>query len=825
MTTLLQDLRYAIRISASAPGFTAVAVAVLTLGIGANSAAFSIVNALLFRPLSGSAGTLVSVHTHDRERPGSYRPFSYPNYADLRDSGVFDVLMAQAFTSVAVPAGDEMRRTFAALVSANYFEAMGVRLAAGRPFSAAEALPGANLPVVITNHDAWKAAGLTPSFVGSTLRINARDFTVIGVAPEGFTGTTAIAAPEIWMPLGMFDEIAGGGPARRRLGDRATIALSVAGRLPAGVTAEAAAARLAVVSAALERAYPVENRGQILSTSALARLTPGVEPESDSELTPIAALVVGLCAIVLLVASLNVANMLLARGAARRREIALRIALGASRARVIRQLVTESVLLAAVAAAGGLLLSYWAMRTFAASLRSALPLALSLDPLPDLPVVGATAAVALGGVLVFGLGPAWRASRTDLVSGLKGAEGRRGRCSGRNALVVVQLALSLALVVAGGLFARAALQAGRSDPGFPYEGALLATTDAALGGLTEARTRASHRDILERVRALPGVRAAAMASSVPFGHTSESCEVAAVGPDAPTTTYATYRIVSSGYFAALGRAVLRGREFTQTEERSAGAPAVAIVDEALARRIFGGRDALGESLRVAAGSDDEGVAPLVFQIVGIAPPIREDVTSHEPGPHVYVPSGRDYRAAAHLHVRAADGQAAAVLSATRRTIRAVEPQLPVLGLTTMGAFHRGSLPLWVLQAGGTILSLLGAVALVLAIAGVYGLRSYVVSTRTRELCIRMAVGASRRDILWLVLRDAVALTLAGLSIGLPIAFASSIVLNSVMWGFTRFDPLVFTAAPALLVLAALAASYVPARRAMRMEPIAVLRHD
>ncbi len=825
MTRLSHDLRYAVRTFGRTPGFTAIAIAVLTLAIGVNTAVFSIVNALLFHPLSGRADHLVGLYSHDRTKPDSYRPFSYPDFADIRDrADVFDALMAHTFTTVAVPAGDRMRRTFAAAVSASYFDTLGVRPAAGRSFTAAEERPGAGIPVVITGFAAWKAAGLSPSFIGSTRRINAREFTVVGVAPDGFTGTMAIAAPELWFPLGMFDTLVKDAYKNngRGLADRSNLTLLVAGHLKGDVDARLVQQRLDSLAEDLARAYPAENRDRVLTTARLSRMTSSSWPSSDGELLPIAALMTALSGVVLLIASLNIANMLLARGASRRREIAVRLAIGASRRGVIRQLLTEGLLLGVAGAAGGLLLAYWTTRAFTVSLSAVLPLALTLDPRPDLNVLAATTVFAVAATVISGLGPALRLSRADLIGDLKedggAAGGPRRWWTMRNALVVGQIALSLVLLTAGGLFARATLTAGASDPGFRYDGALLATLESTFSDLDEGSGPERYRRVLARVRALPGVLAAGSGSTVPFGDTHESRAVEAIGSAPAAGRQPTYRVISGGYFAALGLTMVRGREFTADEEQSADAPAVAIVDEALAHRLFPDRDPIGESIRFAPE------ASAAMQIVGIAPPLREEVTDRDIQPHVYVPLGRHYGATLHVHVRIRPhADPAPVLAAIRQAITAVDPALPVVALTTMRAFHDQSLALWVLRAGGTIFSVLGCLALALAVVGVYGVKSYLVSSRTREIGIRMALGADRRQVLWLILRQGLALTLIGLACGLPLAFGVSAVLNSAMWGFTRFDAPIILGAPLVLALSALVASYVPARRATAIAPVRALR--
>jgi predicted permease len=833
MGTLLQDLRYALRTFRKAPGFTAVAVIVLALGVGANSAIFTLVNALVFKPLSGHADELVGIYNFDRTVPDSYRAFSYPNYADIRDqAGVFDGLMAHMMGMVGVPAGDTTRRTFVSVVSSNYFDTLGVSLAAGRPFTAAEERPGARVPVAVVNYARWKQAGLDPAFLGRTIRINAEDFTVIGVAPEGFTGTMALVATEMWLPLGMYDVVVNDRLKNKGTGldDRSNHGLVVAGRLKRGLTDQVVQARLDALARQLADAYPAENPHLALSFNPLPRMATSTRPMGDGPLAALTALFLALSGGVLLVACLNIANMLLARGTARRKEIAVRLALGASRRQVVRQMLTEAMLLSAVGAAVGLILSYASTRALAASLLSVLPLALEFDPRPDSRVLAATLGFAVASTIVFGLGPALKLSRRDLVADLKdlgqdtGAIGRR--FGARNVLVAVQVALSLTLLVAGGLFARAALVASRSTPGFEYDRIALASIDPSLAGADERRGRQVHRDVLERLRSVPGVEAVGAASTVPFGDFHEGERVERVGEArAGEPPSATYRITSADYFRSLGLRMLRGREFTFEEERSPDPARVAIIDMALAQKLFGDEDPLGQQIRVVSRERLGGsVEADALQIVGIAPPIRDEVVDPGPTEHLYVPAGRHYRGEMHLTIRTArPGSETALLPVLRRELRSVDPELPVLDLKTMRAFHQSSLGLWALRAGGYMFTLLGALALLLAVVGIYGLRSYVVAQRTREFGIRMALGADAASVRSLVLREGLGVCLTGLLLGLPLAILVAQAMMGVLHRIGGTDPVVFTVAPAILATAALVASYIPARRATAIAPIDALR--
>jgi predicted permease len=840
---MLQDLRFALRTFAKTPGFTALAVLVLAIGIGANTAMFSIVNAVMFKPLSGRAGELVGVFGRDRTKPDDYRAFSYPNYVDLREQSadVFDGLMAHMFSMVGESIGDATRRTFVSVSSSNYFDTLDVRLAAGRTFTAEEERPGARQPVVIVGYDRWRDAGFNPSFIGSRIRINAIDFTVVGVAPEGFTGTMALVAPEMWLPLGMFDVVVNDIFKNRGTGlaDRNNHALILAGRLKPDLAESTATERLDVVARRLEAAYPGENKNQTLLVNKLPRMSTSTSPQTDGGTAAGSAMLMALTGVVLLIACLNIANMLLARGSVRRKEIAIRLAVGGARRRVVRQLLTEALLLALAGSAAGLVLAFWSTRFIFSTLAPILPLTITFEPSPDVNVLLAATALAIVATLLFGVGPALRSSRVDIVDDLKGSMAAlaqpvaRFRLSARSVLVVGQIALSLTLLCVGGLFARAALAAAAADPGFRYERLLLTSIDPSMAGYDATRGRESHRAVLERLRAIPGVDAVSTTSTVPFGEFHEGRAVEAVG-GAPQQTAGrrspTYRIVGSDYFRALGLTMLRGREFNRVEEASTNAPRVAIVDELLARSLVPDGDPIGQLVRIvdrdaeaATGNDGE-----PMEIIGIAPPIRDSLFDRSPVPHIYVPAGRNYRPNVSVHVRLRDGGAAAenaALAAVRQEIAAVDSRLPILDLMPMRRFHDRSLELWAARAGGNVVITLGGLALLLALAGVYGVKSYVVSQRTREFGIRVAVGARPQDVMWLVLRDGMRLTAIGLAIGVPLAALAGVSLSRMLYEVSPLDPFVFTVAPLALALSATVAAWIPARRATRVAPVTALRTE
>jgi predicted permease len=545
-----------------------------------------------------------------------------------------------------------------------------------------------------------------------------------------------------------------------------------------------------------------------------------------------------LAGVVLLIACLNIANMLLARGSARRKEIAIRMAVGGARRRVVRQLLTESFLLAVAGSAAGLLIAFWSTRLLFGTLAPILPLTITFEPTPDTNVLLAATALAIAATMIFGVGPALRSSRVDVVDDLKGSAVAAGlsvarvRFSARNALVVGQIALSLALLCTGGLFARGALNAAAADPGFRYDQLLLASIDPAMAGYDAARAREVQRAALERLRAIPGLDAVATASTVPFGEFHEGNPVEPLGVEGhtPERRYPTYRIVGSDYFRALGLTMVRGREFSRVEEESANAPRVAIIDESLARTLFPGRDPLGQMIRIPVreGENSSGNDGEPMEIIGIAPPMRDTLFAQSAVPHLYVPSGRHFRSAVNLHLRTRDAATAtesAALKAVRTELTQLDAKLAIFDLMPMRRFHDRSLELWAVSTGGKVVMTLGGLALLLALAGVYGVKSYVVSQRTREFGIRVAVGARPADVLWLVLRDGLVLTAVGLGIGIPLAAAAGFSLSRMLYQVSPLDPLVFVVGPVTLAIATTIAAWIPARRATRVAPVTALRTE
>ena len=844
MMALWRDLQYGIRLLVRQRGFTVVAVAVLALGIGANTAAFGIVNALLLKPRPGRAtGEVVGLYSRDRTQPDSYRGFSYANYADLRTrSDVFASLAAHTFAFAGITEGSSTRRVFVNIVTANFFDTFGVALERGRPFTMDEERPGANVPVTILSHTAWRRMGAPADVLGRTIRLNGRPVEIVGVAPAGFGGSMALVSPELWIPTGLYDSISNdfardGLPGT--LADRNHHTLVAVARLAPGATMASVAPALEAAGAQLEQAFPAVNQHQELSLAPLARLSVGTRPHSDSDVVGVAGALLSMSGVVLLIAAFNLANMLLARGTARRKEIAVRLAIGGSRLRIARQLLTEGVVLSIAGGAAGLVLAMWGSRALVAMLTPISPVALSFDATPDARVFAATFGFALAGALVFGALPAWSLARTSAVPHLRDqagdlATGRRSRFRMQNVLVMSQLGFSLVMVAIAGMFLRGAALAASADPGFTLERGILVQMDAGLASYDEHRSRAVYQRVLSEVRARPEVVAASLSDTIPFGEFSLGQSVQKAGspirPGDPRAAdeliAAEFTTIGSDYFRALGLSILRGRDFRTIEEDTATGESVAIIDEPLARRLFGETDPIGE--RIQYSSRDANASPIVMQVVGVVPGVRRNLFDAAPTPHLYTPFGREFRSGVFVHVRTSLPSAAAesaFLPSLLKTVRGVDPLLPILSLETRPMFRERNLMLAIVRVGANIFAAFGVVALFLAAVGVYGVKAYVVSRRTREIGIRVALGATPGAVVRMIVREGALLASIGLVAGGLLAVATGTALRGMTYEGRGVDATVLVAAFVVLLGAAFLAAWLPARRATRIAPTLALRAD
>jgi predicted permease len=842
MGTLLRDLRHGIRMLLNKPGFSATAVIVLALGIGANTAIFSLVNAFLLRPLLiQKPEELVGCYSRNFHKPDDYRAFSYPNYVDLRDgNAIFSSLLAHNPAMIGVSEGDTTRRALADLVSSNYFATFGIPLFRGRAFTAAEERPGSSSEVVIVSYNFWKKAGSDPDLLGTTLRINSRILTVVGITAEGFTGTTALFTPEFFMPLSLHDamtnDFEGLG---RRLAARDNYALILVGRLRAGLSEKSADSQLAAVASGMAMAYPSENKDQTFIVRPLSRMGLSTSPINDNAIIVPAVLLLSMASVVLLIASLTVANMMLAQGAVRRKEIAIRLALGGARRKILQQLFTEGLVLAVAGGAAGLVVAYWSTSVLVHSLARLAPLDVVYVAGPDLRVLAATMAFCLLSTLLFGLAPAWSLSRPSVVSGLKDGEHediaigkRRKLFSRRNVLVMSQVALSLVLLTSAGLFIRSAERAAHVEPGFRLDNGVLVEVDPSLAGYDQAHGRQIYRALLERLGSIPGVEAASLAGTVPFGIVSlgRNVQRASEAPPVPsdpsgkgTLVSTRFNIVGQAYFNTLGISMLRGRPFVAAETAGDTKSTVAILDKAAASRLWPHEEAVGKHIRMILG---DGTKTQDAEVVGVVGSVQDNIFGGASEPHLYVPFGQEYQADMNIHLKVAvqgKEEEARLLETIRREIRSVESYLPVLALKTLRQHLEGSADLWIIRTGARMFSIFGGVALLMAMVGLYGVRAYTVARRTREIGIRMALGANASDTLRMILREGLMVTSIGAGIGLLLSLAMGKVLSSFLYKVSGADPVVFLAAPILLSAISLLACYLPARNAARVDPMVALR--
>lgn len=842
MPALLYEIRLGERSLRKSWGFSVVAVAILALGIGATTTIFSIANAMLWRPLNGGAsGDLVRLYSASREPGEGYRRFSYPNFRDIQTHReIFEDVAAYSLDFVGVREGETTRRVFGAFVSANYFSLLRVSMARGRAFTPADERPGAP-PVVVISHAYWTQTGADPDIIGKTLTLNATLCTIVGVAPENFTGTMAVTAPPVFVPLGVRAAVPSsrrefrpgrGGPGASLL-DRNQHQFGVVGRLAPGLTIASAGPRLDALSRQLEADHPAENAKQALLVRPLPRIGDSGSPQRTDPFAVAMTFVLAMAVVLLLVAALNLANMMLARGSLRQRDIATRLALGASRWSIVRQLLLEASLLSLAGGVLGMWLAYGASRILASTLTPLLPmLVIVFDPSPDGLVLGATLGAAVLGTLVFGVAPAVQLARADVITALKAQSLNttrdRGRGFWRHGLVVAQIALSLTLLAAGGLFFAGALRAADADPGFSLDRGLVVSVDPSLAGYDQPRARAAYARVLERLRARADLASASLASTVPYGESSFDQDVQPAGA-APTASgaNATFRIVGADYFRTLGIPVVRGREFTLAEESGASPARPAIVDVLLAERLWPGQDAIGQRLQFRQPARG-GATPATYEVVGVVASIASRLFETTRKPHMFVPFGGRDESAMTIHVRSAGGDSGvseALIASIRDEISAVDATLPIVAVNTLRAHRDTGFEVWFVRLTARLFAIFGIVALVVATVGTYGVRAVTVGRRTREFGIRIALGATTADVTRMVMSEGARVVAVGLAIGLLLSTAVARLLSGWVYGLRTFEPLVFGVTSLLLVLAMLAACYVPARRATTIQPATALRNE
>ena len=824
MSTLLQDLKFGARLLAKTPGFTVIAALSLALGIGANTTIFTLVNAVLLNPLPvEDPSQLVSVFTTDERNQGTNLDFlqtSPMNFKDLRDQNeVFSGMTGHAGLPLNITGGSgQPEQIFGELVTGNYFSVLGARPRIGRGFLPDEdQTPGEKL-VTVLGYGEWQTRfGGDPSIVGRTISLNGAAFTVVGVMPKGFKGTNAIGAPALWVPYmtypqttnGFFLELAT--PTNRR-----GLVFNVTGRLKPGVTVQQAEANLKTIARQLEQEYPNDNKGRSVTLVPLAQAT--INPGFRDNIVKAGGLLMTIVGLVLLIACANVANLLLARAAARQKEIAVRLSLGAGRGRLIMQLLTEGTLLACIGGAAGLLLAYWAQGLLW-SFRPPFLAADAIDLQPDMRVLMFTLAVSIATGVVFGLAPAIQASRPDLVVELKektsAPAGSSRLFSVRNVLVSAQVALSLVALVGAGLFLRSLQHAQQISPGFDADHLAVLSFDLGAQGYTEERGRQFQQRVLERAASVPGVQAASVASTVPLFAGGFSRTVFLEGQDASDRRagrLVQISVVGPRYLEAAGIPLLRGRTLSETDQPHT--PIAVVVNETMAKKFWPEQDAIGKRFKFFGQN-------FFNQVVGIAKDSKYNFIGEEETPFIYQATTQVYQPQLSLFVKAP--KPSAVLGTVRGEVQQLDRNLPLTNVFTLSEIFDQAL--WAPRMAAWLLAVFAGLSLVLSVIGIYGVMAYAVSQRTRELGIRMALGASRADVVRLVVAQGLRLTLMGVAFGLVASFAVTRLIVSLLYSVSPTDIVTFTVVPLLLAVAALAASYLPALRATRIDPMTALRYD
>jgi len=821
---LAQDLRLALRSLRRSPGFAAIALLTLAVGIGANVTIFSVVNALFFAPLPGTdPERLVAVYTSDYSGP-LYGSSSYPDFEGLRDQeGLFQSLAAYSFDALALQTDRVPSRVWGELVTGRYFETLELPMVLGRPLGTTdddEAAPAA----AVVSYGTWQRrfAG-TPDILGRTLKLSGETFTVVGVAPEGFAGMTRGIAAEVWVPLATRARLV---PGEDYAASRGTRFLSLVGRLPDGASVTDLQAPLDVIASGLRAEYPdnwTDRNGQTRRLTAVGERDARVAPDVFGPVAGFSALLALVVAMVLLIACANVASLFLARATARRREIAVRLSLGASRGRLVRLFLAESVLVATLGGAVGVLLAAWAGAALRA-LSLPLPVPLHLEVLVDLRVLAFAVLLSLGTGLLLGIAPALQASGPDVLPALKDegsgvTSGRRGRRM-RHAFVVAQVALSMVLLVGASLLLRGLTRAVELSPGFSALDARLIPVDLGLAGYGVAQATALIDGLAER-DPLPGIDACALAMTLPVElHLARryiEIEGHVWAPEEDREIF--FGVVGPGYFEVLGIPILRGREFTTSDR--ADAPGAVIVNETFAGRFWPGSDPIGRIIEMRGRE---------LMVVGLAKDSKYRRLAEEPMPFYYLPITQDYGFVESfarlfpLHVvLRGGGEPSSMAGAATAALRQIDSDLPVYPPKDMEE-HLGlaALPS---RVASVLFAGFGLLGLFLAGLGLYGVVAYAMTRRVQEIGLRMALGASRTDVLGLGIRDGVGLAVVGVLVGTLLAAGLAQGLRSLLHGLSPLDPVTYVAVPLVLVAVALGASALPARRAARIDPVDALRYE
>lgn len=820
MDMLWQDIRYSLRSLARTPAFAAAAILSLALGIGANTTMFTLVSTLFLNPLPvEKSAELLAINTLDTRNTtgwGNILPLSYPNLIDIRDQNQsFERLAGYSSVlglSLSVDDG-EPERIFCNLVTAGYFPLLGIRPAAGRFFRPEEEQTPGTHPVAVIGHGLWQRrfAG-APDIVGRTIRLNSHDFTIVGIAPRGFLGITTMIGPEIWLPAMMASHVLPS-ESGNWLTDRAALTFQGVGRLKPGVTQAQADANLAALASALAKAYPTSNEGRGLSVLPITEAT--IFPGARQGLLFGSLVLMSIVGLVLLIACSNVANLLLARASSRQQELATRLALGAGRTRLVRQMLTESLIIALAGGALGLLLALWG-KTILWSFRPAAVAHNFVSLHLDERVLLFALVLSLVTGAIFGVLPALRASRPDLVESLKdgrtvGGARRGGRL--RQGLVIAQVTLSLVALAIAALFLRGIQHAARLDPGFDASRLAVLSVNPAQAGFDRARTDQFYRDVRDRLTGVGGIESVTWAKNLPLW---AQIYRGILVDDQPrekgrNATLTLVNTVDLGYFSTLGVPITRGRDFTDADR--AGAAPVVIINDTMAARYWPNQDPVGRRVRF----DDREVA---YEVIGVVRTTTYQMLGEAPQPCLFLPLRQNASDALVLYVRAS-GDPAPALALAQRTIRGLGAEVPIEFPSRVRDLFWNSL--WMVQFAAGLLAVFGLIALGLASVGIYGVMAYAVTERRREIGLRMALGARPSDVRRLVVRQGMTMALIGLALGAALALLAARALGSMLFGLSAADPVSFLGAAAVLATVALVASLLPAYRASRLDPLRALR--
>jgi macrolide transport system ATP-binding/permease protein len=815
MTILWQDIRYGVRMLWKNRGLTLAAVISLGLGIGANTTIFTWVKSVLLRPLPGvvASDQLVTVHgvlKHVGNRPISV---SYPDYRDFRDRNeVFDGLIAFNLNPFNLSGDAGPERIWGLLVSGNYFDVLGVRLVAGRGFLSEEDRTPGTHPVAVISYGLWQRRyGADPNLVGKAVQLNDRSFTIVGIAPKDFHGTYIGLAADVYMPMMMQPQMT---PGDNSLTERNNQWLDVMGRLKPGVSRQQANASLQIIARQLAETYRQGDDGLGVDVFTLAR-----EPNGAQQfLLPVLAILMAVAGVVLLIACANVANLLLGRATARRREIGIRLALGASRRRLIQQLLTESLILALLGGTCGLLLALWTAGTLV-SFVPALGLPVWLNLTIDWRVFVFTLAVSLITGIVFGLAPALQGSKTELVSTLKDEAGAIGggrrKSRVQNTLVVAQIALSLVALVGAGLFIRSLQNAQMLKPGFNPDHVLLTSLDVFPSGYDQTKGLVFYTQLLERIKIVPGVQSITFADKLPLailGDTSQGASIEGYTAAKNEDLNFQFDTVGPDYFQAMNIPLAAGRDFTERDNKNA--PGVVIINETMAHRYWANRNPIGQRMRL--GNEQP------VEIVGVAKDVKYRSLNEPPQSFMYIPMLQNYRSGMTLIIRTA-GDPVTMLPRVRDEVHQMHANMALFDEKTLS--EHASVALFAQRLAVKLLSIFGMLALTLAVIGLYSVMAYSVAQRTREIGIRIALGARDGNVFRLVIGHGLVLTIVGISAGFVTAVIVMRFMSSLLFGVTATDPITFIFVVLLLSAVAFIACYIPARRATKVDPLVALRYE